>query len=156
MNVRRAGPARSAPAAAITRPSSATAIPATPTCTTATGSANGPRPASRSTAPSPSVTLNFLNALLHERACHEAPEPPQQEGTADRGNDRLDRRGRRRAPAEADAHANGLLDLVLARLGGRCGRRHGGPVPAGRARHLRLLRHLLLAGAGPRSRQLLA
>jgi uncharacterized protein len=41
-NANRAGRARSAPAAAITRPSSAMAIPATPTCIIATGSANGP------------------------------------------------------------------------------------------------------------------
>ncbi len=48
-----AGRARCAPAAATTRPTRATAKPRTPTCTTASGFAAGPTPASKSTPRSP-------------------------------------------------------------------------------------------------------
>src|SRR6266446_3319152 len=44
-------------------------------------------------------------------------------------------------------YPDGMFSLVLAGLGSGFGRRHGRAVPARRARHLRLLRLLLLAGA---------
>ena len=56
--------------------------------------------------------------------------------------------GRSAAAAGAAAHSHRLLAGVLARLGGRSQRRHGRPVPAGRARSVRLPHGLLLAGAG--------
>ena len=55
----------------------------------------------------------------------------------------------RQAPA-APARPHGLLADVLARLGSGFGRRHGRPLPARRARYLRLLGYVLLAGAGAR------
>src|SRR5204863_2095167 len=60
---------------------------------------------------------------------------------------------RRRAPAGPAAAAAAALSArlfagLLARMGGGSERRHRRPVPAGRARHLRLPHRLLLAGAG--------
>src|SRR5437660_299302 len=49
-----------------------------------------------------------------------------------------------------------MLASVLARMGSRFRWRHRGPVPARRARSLRLLHHLLLAGAGSGSSQQLS
>ena len=60
------------------------------------------------------------------------------------------------APPTGTAHPAGLLVRVLAGLGSRQQRRHGGTVPAGGARSVRLPPHLLLAGARAGSLQLRA
>ena len=56
-----------------------------------------------------------------------------------------------RQPSAAPARSDGLRADVHAGLGSGFGGRHGRAVPAGGARYLRLLRQLLLAGAGSRS-----
>ena len=74
---------------------------------------------------------------------------------------RVDARERRRRAAAGRtanraAHPARLLVRFLAWLGGRQQRRHGWPLPAGRARPVRLPPHVLLAGARARSVQLCA
>ena len=54
------------------------------------------------------------------------------------------------AAAAASRTSRWAARCLFARLGSGFGRRHGWTLPARRARHLRLLRHLLLAGAGAR------
>ena len=61
--------------------------------------------------------------------------------------------GRAAAAARAAAHSERLLAGLLAGLGSGSQRRHGGAVPAGRARPVRLPHGLLLAGAGARPAQ---
>src|SRR5207245_2598308 len=69
------------------------------------------------------------------------------------------RRDRAADPAaawEQAAHSHGLLAFVFAWLGSGFRGWYSRPLPARGARHLRLLRHVFLAGAGARSSQQLS
>ena len=68
-----AGRARCAPAAAITKPSCATATPAIRICTTAIGFATGPTPVCRFMARSRAKNPGFLASSLPKGKHHETP-----------------------------------------------------------------------------------
>ena len=163
---RRAGRGRFAPAAVITKRTRATDRPTVPTCTTANGFAAGRTRAWRSTAKSRNaipISCGSSMTKRFRRRSHEASDTDQSQGrvgieaaTVPTQGCGRPSAGRTAAAARTAAHPERLFAGLLARLGSRSQRRHRRPVPAGRARSVRLPHGLLLAGAGARPVESLA
>src|SRR5882762_3401244 len=100
----------------------------------------------------PKKIPRFSNTSLKGKQ-HETSACNQQESLTDRNQLRCGagRYSRSAEPSAETSCTHGLLDCLLAWVGGGFRRRYGRALSTGGERHLRLLRYLLLAspGSGP-------